>query len=424
MNYDVVAGVDSDTFHNLVKEFYKALYPAILTGQLPINALGIAAVGFDINEVPYATFGPSQTARDYFEHGVTEAKWGLTDAATPEHRSTLVELASAAAFDFAAPNIILSMTFTNGKPPRTINCSLTGTITIQTGTTSGQNFLTGEIMAATLALPSEPGIAKVLNETFVPLLISYLNSNLLNAINIPQLAYKSVQLSMPVPVVTKGYLNVYSALGSVQPDIPPPASWPAGCVLIGTDVAVLQAAVGTIFPMGPSTGFNWEIISGQVGAQVLPPNPIVINGDGSLTATIAANADCQLTLHTPNWLPNVSFGPSATASITATLLPSVSNGELQVSIEGIPTPHFSFDWGIPGWINWLFSPLEDGLSDALNAILGPLLGQVLTFPPISIMSLPTPSFHLAGKTITLTIDQATTGNVNSLLSVQAQATLS
>lgn len=424
MNYDIAAGMDNPTLNVVVAQVYKALYPNLLKNSINVGAVGISSVAFDINAAPTVDLAPSAAAKAYFEDAIATNKYGATGNLDEDSKQVLLNLADAASFNVAIPSIALTINYTSGAQPTTVNGSVAGAITIQAINQSGQNLLTVQLMSATISIPADPDMAGLLNNAFVPLLIPYLNAKVLDPIQIPALQYKSLQVSMPLPVVAAPYLTAYSALGATQPDIPGAYNWPTGCVYIALDVAAMQAAAGIIFPLGPSTGFNWDIISGEVGAQVLGPNPIFINPDGSLTATMVANASAQLTLHTPNWLPNVSFGPSATATLTGILLPSVNNGELELSIEGVPIPTFSFDWGIPSWINWLFDPIEDALAAALNAVLQPLLSQVLTFPPIPILSLPTISFNFEGTQISINIVNATPSGQNSLLLISAQATVS
>jgi hypothetical protein len=408
----------------VVAQVYSALYPKLLTNTFNVSQQGIASVAIDINQSPTVSLTQSEAAKHYFEESLDSNVHGPTSALAPALRAKLVALATAATFDASAPSVALTVNYTNGATPTHVSASLSATLSIQGSVQGSQNILTVQVIQATLTIPSNPALAEILNNAFVPtFLVPYINTSLLGPIQVPTLGFSSFQVSMPAIAVQSPYVTAYSALGSTQPDVPPPSNWPTGCIFVAVDDAVLQSAAGTVFPLGPSTGFSWEIVSGQVGAQVLPPT-FVINSDGSITATMTANASAQLTLHTPDSLPNVNFGPSATATLTATVLPSVSNGALQISLEGIAIPTFSFDWGIPSWINWLFDPLEDGLAAALNALLGPLLGNVLKFPPITVYTLPTISFVFSGSTINITITNAKTSSQNSLLVVQAQTTIS
>lgn len=129
-------------------------------------------------------------------------------------------------------------------------------------------------------------------------------------------------------------------------------------------------------------------------------------------------------MHTPWPLPNVSFGPGATVTLGATLYHSIEDGELKVAITNIPTFSFPFNWGIPSWINWLFNPLEPALAAALNAILGPKIGDMLKNLKIPIFKLPPISIDFGSKTITVAIDQAKPSGLQGMLVISAMATVS
>ena len=177
--------------------------------------------------------------------------------------------------------------------------------------------------------------------------------------------------------------------------------------------------------MGPKESFSWEIISGEVGATVNAPTVSNISADGTISAKIEAEAVCQLTLHTPSPLPNVSFGPKATASLACELRALVEDSEVKLALANIPHISFSFDWGIPSLWKYLLYPLEVGLSAALNDILGDLIGDLLKKLKISVYEIPTIPIDFGdGKKIKISIDQATpSGYRGSLLIVTAQASV-
>ena len=236
----------------------------------------------------------------------------------------------------------------------------------------------------------------------------------------PAIQYESLKVSLPVLSVSGSDVVAYSALGSTQPPVPASASWPSGCVFAATDAAALTQAAGIPFPLGPEASFDWDIVSGKVEAQVHAPTDLSVNADGSLSASIVADALAQLTLHMPDPFPNVSFGPKAQATLAVTFQPSVVANEVRLAIEGVPIPDFSFDWGLPGWVNWVFDPIEAGLAAALNKVLGPLIGKALTFPPIPVFSLPTVKIPIGGKSVEITLDQAKTSAEGDMLVVEAQ----
>lgn len=424
MNYDIVAGLDNPTLNSLVAQMYTAIYPNLFRNSIAIGQVGISSVSFDINQTPVVNLQPSATFAEHLSELLSSAN-SSEHALSEADKNNVLGLATAASFQLVAPSLALSINYSNGDPATTVNSSLQAIVNIQTNTSSGgANYLSIQITSAAVSIPDNQVLQQLLNSAVVPaFLVPYLNNNILAPIQIPALQFENITVSLPVPVVQQPFVTAYSALGTTQPSIPPPSNWPTGCTFVGVDTAVITQAAAIPFPLGPATGFNWNIISGTVGAQVTAPTNLSINSDGSINATIMAYANAQLTLHTPSPLPNVTFGPNAQASISATLKPVVNNGEVAVSIEGVPIPTFSFDWGIPSWIGWLFYPLQAGLAAALNAVLGPLLGNILTFPAIPVYTLPEISFTLAGTTLNVNIQQATTSSQNSMLMVEAQATL-
>ena len=424
MNYDIVAGMDNATLNKIISQVYKAVYPSLFKSTIDVNTMGIKSVTFDINAAPIVSIKPTLDTKKYLQESLKTFK-SSTVIVSPAYSAKLIKLAAAATFEITAPSVGLTINYPTGNPIST-NATLRIAVNIQTSTTGGKNIFTVKIISASINLnPSEPVLESLLNQAFIPYLIPYLNTNILNPIIIPALQFSSIQVSLPVPVVQLPFLTTYAALGTVQPDIPAPSTWPANCIFVGVDSNVLLKAAAIPFPLGPEANFDWNIISGKVGAQVHAPSPIKINADGSISTSIMADVVAQLTLHTPWPLPNVSFGPRASASISATLKPQVVNGQLSLILQGISVPTFSFDWGIPSYIGWLFYPLQAGLSLALNAILGPLISNVLKLiPPIPIYTLPAIPITLGSKTIHININQATTSSINSLLVISAQASVS
>lgn len=427
MNYDSAVGLDNPTLNTLIEQVYKALYPNLLKSTVKVEQYGFASVSFDINAAPSVNLSPSAAANAHFEAAI-DNNYGDTASLTDSSISSLLSLANAASFNFNVPSIALTINYTNNPVPTNANASLMGAVNIQSITKDGKNWLTVEILTATIDIASDPSLTAVLNNALVPqILIPYLNEHILTPIkvDVSLLKYKSLQVSLPVPVVQTPYVTAYSALGSTQPDIPTPYNWPTDCIYIGLDDKALKAAIGTQFPLGPSGEFNWKVFSGQVRAQVLAPENITINNDGSLTATIEANALAQLTLHTPKPLPNFSFGPSATASATINLRPSIQNSVIELSSEEFLFD-FDFNWGsIPVWINPFFFPLKLALTTALNAYLNNMiLPIVLEAVREAQITLPAISLDYQGSRINITIKDAIPSGENSLLLIKAHAAVS
>ena len=434
LGFNVAAGMYQSTLNSVLQQVYNALYPDLLKGNIDIKKVDISSVDFDIQAPPSVKLVPSGEANAFIKAAFETAFETACDAKRAEpgyevltvaasDKSAALKMASSATFTANVSKLALTVYYANGSSSKIPSASLVvhATITVD----GSDSDMTVKILGATITIPNEPAMTGVLNNALVPYLIDYLNTKILGPIKIPPLAYKSLALSAPLPVVQQSYLTAFSALGSTPPTVPAPLSWPKDGIYVAIDISTMEAAARTIFPLGPQDNFRWKIFSGHVGATLNTPTISSINADGSINAVIKANASCQLTMKTPWPLKNISFGPSATASLAWTLRPLIEYGELKVVPEGIPIPNFSFSWGISGWINRLFSPLEAGLAAALNAVLGPLIANALKIPGISIMKIPVISIDFeGGKMINIAIDRAVPSCLDSLLVVTTKVTVS
>jgi len=431
-SFDVLAGMDNPTLNALVAQLYKALYPSVFSYTLDIGAQDISTIKFDISQPPTVTLGTTQELRTFWEAHLNAEPEILKLGIPSTQRDPILDKLESISVGFAIPAMSLLISFISGTPPLPVaTASATGVASIGTAVVKGQNFLTITINSVNVTVAGDPNLTVLLNKVFAPLLMAYLNKTLLSNINIPAIQYGTLQISMPVPVVAAGDVIAYSALGTTPPTPPPqpPASLPANCVFGLTDAKVLQAAAAAAvpWPQGSMEQFDWEAmgvgVSGKVGAQVFAPTVNSIKSDGSISITATANAACQLTLHTPWPLPDVPFGPTATATLSATAKPSVNSGKIQVVIESVSIPSFDFNWGIPDWIDWLFYPIEQLLAAALNAVLSPIISAIISQFTFTIMTFPTISFTIVDKNINVNIQNARTGCVNSMLSVVADVTI-
>ncbi|WP_316740685.1 hypothetical protein [Pedobacter antarcticus] len=422
MKYNAAVGANTPILNQVVSDVYKAIYPSLFKDTIDINKFGVSSISFDVNQAPTVDLDSSPEVKDMIKSFMTDHNNVnlLFQNLSSENISEIIEVMSTASFGVNA-KISLSINYENGDAPTTAGAILKAVVSVQTSVEEDQNYLTLQaITGQVITNPANPFLDALLNKALIPFLIPYLNEKVLSPIKIPALQYQSLKVSMAVPTIQKPNFVAYSSLGIVQPDVPKPSIWPSKGVFAAVDTQLLKQAASIPFPLGPGTGFKWKIISGRVEAQVHAPKDFIVGVNGNLTATITADVLAQLTLTTPWPAPDVSFGPHAQASIAATFKPSVKNGELYILLEGSPIPSFSFDWGIPSWINWLFLPLQAGLTAALNMILGPLIGNILKLPPIKVYSLPKFSFTLAGKTIKISFEDAETTGKNSMLVVTSK----
>jgi hypothetical protein len=103
---------------------------------------------------------------------------------------------------------------------------------------------------------------------------------------------------------------------------------------------------------------------------------------------VKVGANFNITFHTVGPLPNFSWSPSATATVSADAGVNEVNREIVVTFESVDTPSFSFDWGFLDWADKLLDPLLNGLADALGAIIAPIVTDVLKGHKFSVLQVP------------------------------------
>ena len=422
MNYDIVAGLDNTTLNSLISQIYSGLYPKLFKQTITINDLGFASVEIDFQKAPTADLSGEQGILEHY-NSILNGEQNEFTAKLPNHiKYKIMAAASASSFVLNASQLNITLNYTDtSKPSLTVMSSLSTIVQVQSSSTD----MTFQIESGTLTIPSDPGLALLLNGAVVPLfLIPYLNNNLLSPIQIPNLKWQSIQVSTPTIAVQSPYVTAFSAMGTTQPDIPSPFAWPNDCIFIGVDTTALMDAAAIPFPLGPNSGFDWgghsaPAVWGSVGAQLAAPSSIVINQDGSLTITINASAWAQLTVDLPI-IPNFTIGPNGTATLTATATPSVNNGELTITINSVDIP--SFSWSGLGPLDFML----DAVLDALGTTLTGIIDAVLVPLSINVYQIPTISFTLGGLPFNINLNQATTsagGPQSSLLMINAQASV-
>ena len=425
--FDVAAGVHQSILNDsLLPQVYTALYPTFLKGSIDINEVGISSIDYDIQGAPMVNLQPSEHAKAHIAAALEEhlAKKGVVGMSAA-NKSALLAAVSSATFSANISKLALTINYTDGSPSTVVPSA--PMVVHATISVNGENSnLTLEIVHATITIPDNPTLTKILNNGILNYLTDYLNKNILSAITIPPLKFASLQIGAPLPVVQQSFFATFSAIGSSPVTIPKPLPWPTDGVFIAADIPTLEAAAGSVFPVGPQSNFNWEIISGHIGATVNVPKIIQIEDDGQVLVSIQANASCQLTMQTPWPIPNVSFGPSATATLTGFVNPLIEDNEFKIAIASFPAFNFSFSWGFPTILEYLFYPIQAALAAALNAILGPIINDALQNIKIHITDIPDIPIDLgADKKITISIaNQATPRGLNgNLLVLTTQATV-
>ena len=336
LGFDVATGISESALNALLPKIYKALYPTFLKDTINVDEVGISSVTFNIQAPPTICLATCDRAKAVIKAAVEDLFSTNHATLSAERKSTILDVASSASFTVTAPKVALTVNYSNGSPSTKIpSASLEAYATVNVEGTKSE--LTFKILSGTIDIPGNPTLSQLLNKALLPFLTDYLNKNIFTAIKIPPLGYKSLKFSAPLPVVSQALLAAFSSLGSTPPTIPGPLPWPQDGLFIAADIATLEAAANLVFPLGPQQNFSWNIFSGHVGATLSEPKVTNIADDGTISASIEANASCQLTMDTPSPLPNLSLGPSATASLGCSLRPSVDGGELKVTIASIPS---------------------------------------------------------------------------------------
>ncbi len=428
IKFDVAAGVYESTLNNMVEQVYNALHSSLLKGSIEINKAGFSSVDFDFQEAPTVGLVPSPDANAHIASALESyyAEQKVHEAFSADEKSAILAMSTSATFALSLSKLALTLNYSNGSEPTTLPAnSLAAHATICVDDSKLKPELTVKVLDGTVTVPNDPDLSKILNNAILPSLLELLNNKILKPIKIPPIKYQSIEISAPLPVVQSSYLTAYSALGSTPPDIPAALPWPKDGVYIAADIATLEKAARLKFPLGPHEEFNWKIFSGKVGATLEPPKISSIADDGSITASIKANALAQLTMQIP--FIHYSIGPTATAGVDWIVRPVVKDGELIIFSKDINISTFEFDFAdvdLPSWAKKILYPFKRGLGLALNALLSPLIRKILDRPwPI----LPLPNIHFDfGKDskIDIAIDNVTpSGLQKSLLVLDAQTTI-
>ena len=428
--FNVAVGMYESVFNQVLSQIYAAIYPYLLSNiSIDVNEAGFSTIQIDVKTTPTVTLQPSDEANAKIATIVDSflQQNNVVDL-PPSYKSALTAAATSATFIANFPDFMLHINYADGTPATTIDsASLVAHATVSTnGPDSELGF---QLLTGAINIPDNRILNGLLNNALLLYLIEYLNDKILSPIKIPMLGINSLHVSVPRPVVEQSYFIAYSDLvpsTSLTSIATNPLPWPKDGIFIAADIPTLQAAAGIVFPLGPSEGFNWEIFSGNVSAQVNLPTISSISADGFISATITADARCQLTMKTPPFVPNITFGPSATAEAAATLTASVANNEVSLVLQGTPSLNFSFDWGIPGSINWFFTPYEAALEVALNDVLLPIIASKLDGVNIPIYEIPKVSIDYGGSnSINIQLDSAKASGLNdNILVVTAVATAS
>lgn len=261
---------------------------------------------------------------------------------------------------------------------------------------------------ATITVPGEPVLSQVLTEFIAPLLMDYLNQAILDGIEIPVLSLFGVTFT--TPVVTNenagdNFIVAYTGLAPVV--VPQPGmQWPTGTAFAGVDANALNAVANAKLPSPSNSGgiddpnLSWDYnVTLNADVQLQP------GAGNAVTVQLGVNGSADITFHTPDGLPNISFGGSisGTAMATAQLTASQSGNGQDIYLTILAASDFDLSLsinGLPGFLNWILGPLTSAFLDAL----APFITQVLQNFPIHVTSLPAIPFSILGNATSLVLN--------------------
>jgi hypothetical protein len=207
------------------------------------------------------------------------------------------------------------------------------------------------------------------------------------------------------------FLLGYTGLNPVVPPAPG-TSWPSGTLFAAVDAAVLDAVAIQQLPHPSGEGgtddpinLSWDYKVGFSPSFELRPGA----GD-AISATFGIFGGAGVTWHTPNGIPNITFGASFSGSVDVTVdleaRQSGSDEEIFLVIEDISNLNVevSID-GLPGVLEYLLGPIIDAILNPLLAIISAALRgyaiHVTTLKPIPLNFADLPAYQLVVENLQL-----------------------
>ncbi len=299
----------------------------------------------------------------------------------------------------------------------TVTASVTCSASVEIEPNPGEaNYLFHLVLSnPVITVPNDPGLSKLLTNVVGPLLVKYLNEHVLDHIKIPTISLLGVDFAMPaISEESTGGDDFLLGYTGLNPVVPPASgtSWPTGTLFAGVDAGVLNAVALNELPHPSGQGgiddpinLSWDYMVSFSPSFDLSP------GAGkAISATLGVGGGAGVTWHTPNGLPNISFGASFSGSIEVTVgleaRQSGGNEEIFLVIEDITNLNveISID-GLPG-------PLQSLLKIIIDAILAPVVAaisvalhgyaiHVTTLKPIPLSFADLPAYQLVLENLQL-----------------------
>ncbi len=428
MNYNLFTSVSNIQLNSFIKQVYNKIYPDLFNKTFNINKFKIATVEIDIQSSPIINSTHNKIVlEEHVQYIIDNELCSYREVLSHDNKHLFVDYLSGKTLELLSSSVLFTINHTNGEVKK-YQGSLSIIIQIKPSI-QGSNEIGFIISSTKFAIEDNP-ICSIGLSILIDIYNKCFTNNILSEIRIPQLSFDSIKISQPTPLIEDGGIVVYSNINSVISPIHPspsqlyfPRNSASICLTAQSLVDVFDDVIG--LPKGPMKQFDWEIISGQCGAQISKPTNLSINSDGSITMDIEAEALAQLSVdtHIP-CVGRVGFGPKAFASIKVTLKPEISNGKLFMACPKFPIPYFDFSWGIPEVAKIILDPLLEGLKIALNKIIAPIISDLFSIPSLYILTLPNISFIINNQDFKININESTTEKFESFLAINNQISIS
>jgi hypothetical protein len=401
--FDVAAGGDVATLNATIAAFYGTC-GSVFKQKFTFSE-GWAEVDFQVT--PTVTLEPTEIvlahAREFAEANVEAAA-----------EQAIVEL-TASALTATCSSVRCEFEIEGNK--ETVTASVTCSASVEIEPNPGEaNYLFHLVLAnPVITVPNDPGLSKLLTNVVGPLLVKYLNEHVLDHIKIPTISLLGVDFAMPVISEESAggdeFLLGYTGLNPVIPPAPG-TSWPGGTLFAAVDASVLNAVALKELPAPHGQGgiddpvnLSWEYEVGFSPSFELEPGA----GD-EISATLGIGGSASITWHTPNGLPNITFGGSFSGSVQVTVgleaRQSGANEEIFLVIEGISNLDVSISiHGLPGILEELLSEIIDAILKpivaAISAALSGYAIHVTTLKPIPLSFADLPAYQLVVENLQL-----------------------
>jgi hypothetical protein len=400
--YDLAVGADTNAVNTLSAAVYRGTYPKVFTGAIHIGQLGIDSVAYDIQRAPVFNLKPSGMLAE----AMRESFCGQNS--NDDVAGVALE-ASKASFDGAFEVVSVTIHFADQKKvgPLSGVVHASAQAEVQIDSSLVLRFVTGKIEISGI----DPDLLDLLNKFFVPLLIQYLNDNVLSPIKIPPIAFEGAKFTMPEVVTQSGTLLAFSALQPSPVAIPPATAWPGGVAFVGADALALNevanAALGKL-----KIGDKWDwscnvgvctlklhadygLNLGGANFKLRAASGDHITGSISFSGRAQFRGDCGVI--------GLSFGANLNGSGTVTARVQVRGQKVIVIFENLDKIDVRID--ITGSIPW---PINKILGELIGAFSGAIASTVALFlrgKEFEVYTIPTINFTIAGVGFEVTLTQ-------------------